>query len=365
MRDCDTAGLAGVLDARRLFFGLAGMLALLAFESAAAREPVSLVTVESRELEERLPLTGTLTAKRAALLSTSVSGLVTALNVDLGDRMEQGDVLLELDSELNRLALEGARAAAAEAEATLADARRRLEEASTLAARQSIAATQVRGLESEVEVARSSLAGARAEARRQSALLARHSLKAPFDGVISQKQTEVGEWVTPGTSVLELVSLEDLRADLSVPQEYFPRVSKDDRLEVRLGGDSGPAYPATISAIVPVNDPSARTFLVRAQLESPPAMTPGMSVRATLFLQGDEASLAVPRDALVRYPDGRVSVWLAEEGDDGLVAREQRIRIGDGLADLVTVKEGLSAGDRVVVRGNESLTDGRALRVSE
>ena len=69
----------------------------------------------------------------------------------------------------------------------VADARRRLEEASTLAARQSIAATQVRGLESEVEVARSSLAGARAEARRQSALLARHSLKAPFDGVISQK----------------------------------------------------------------------------------------------------------------------------------------------------------------------------------
>ena len=70
MRDCDTAGLAGVLDARRLFFGLAGLLALLAFEPAAAREPVSLVTVESRELEERLPLTGTLTAKRAALLST-------------------------------------------------------------------------------------------------------------------------------------------------------------------------------------------------------------------------------------------------------------------------------------------------------
>jgi membrane fusion protein, multidrug efflux system len=88
MRDCDTAGLAGVLDARRLFFGLAGLLALFAFEPAAAREPVSLVTVESRQLEERLPLTGTLTAKRAALLSTSVSGLVTALNVDLGDRME-------------------------------------------------------------------------------------------------------------------------------------------------------------------------------------------------------------------------------------------------------------------------------------
>ncbi len=90
-----------------------------------------------------------------------------------------------------------------------------------------------------------------------------------------------------------------------------------------------------------------------------------MSVRATLFLRADEARLTVPRDALVRYPDGRVSVWLAEERDGGLVAREQRIRIDGGLADLVTVKEGLNAGDRVVVRGNESLADGRELRVSE
>ncbi len=89
MRDCDTAGLTGVLGARRLWLGLTGLLALLTLESAAAREPVSLVTVESRQLEERLPLTGTLTAKRAALLSTSVSGLVTTLNVDLGDHMEQ------------------------------------------------------------------------------------------------------------------------------------------------------------------------------------------------------------------------------------------------------------------------------------
>lgn len=350
---------------RDLSLWFMSLSALLAVEYARAQEPVTLVTVESRQLEERLPLTGTLTAKRAALLSTSVSGLVTVLNVDLGDHLEQGQVLLELDGELNRLALEGARAAASEAEASLADARRRLQEASTLAARQSIAATQVRGLESEVQVARAALAGARAEARRQSALLARHTLKAPFDGVISQKQTEVGEWVTPGTSVLELVSLENLRVDLAVPQEYFPRVSEDSRLEVRLGGDTGPAYPATISAIVPVNDPSARTFLVRARLEQPPSLTPGMSVRATLFLRGDEARVAVPRDALVRYPDGRVSVWLAEQGDGGLVAREQRLRVGDGLGDLVTVTEGLEAGDRVVVRGNESLTDGRALQVQE
>ncbi|WP_133490859.1 MULTISPECIES: efflux RND transporter periplasmic adaptor subunit [Alcanivorax] len=352
--------------------GFVGLLLLSLWESARAREPVSLVTVTPRHLEERLPLTGTLTADRAARLSTSVAGLVIALQADVGDQVKQGQVLLELDGELNRLALAGASAAAEEAEARLADARRRFQEASTLVARRSIAASEVRGLEAEVAMSQAALASARAEQRRQHALLARHVLKAPFDGVISAKQSEIGEWVTPGTAVLELVSPQQVHADLAVPQEYYPRVSGESRVELRLGGDAGPAYPATIAAIVPVNDPNARTFLIRATLTSTaegaslPPVTPGMSVRASLFLSAAEPRLAVPRDALVRYPDGRVSVWVAEDGADGaLVAREQRLRVGDGLGDWVAVQEGLSDGDRVVVRGNESLRDGRELDVRD
>ncbi|MBM1145362.1 efflux RND transporter periplasmic adaptor subunit [Alcanivorax sp. ZXX171] len=339
-------------------------LALLFWAGGAtAAEPVTLAEVRAEHREERLPLTGTITARRGALLSTAVAGQVTDLKVDLGDSVAGGDTLLALDAELNRLARDSARAAAEEALAARDDARRRLDEASTLAARRSIAATEVRGLESELEMAEAALAAARVEQRRQEALLRRHTLKAPFDGVISRKLTEVGEWVTPGTAVLELVNLDDLRADFAVPQEYFPRLSKDSALTVRLGGDAGQAHEATITAIVPVNDPDSRTFLLRARVADPPPMTPGMSARATLVLRGDTASLAVPRDALVRYPDGRVTVWVAESRDGALLAREQRLRVGPGLDDRVTVLEGLSAGDRVVVRGNESLSDGRELEV--
>lgn len=337
------------------------LLALLFGAPAGAAEPVRLATVEARHLEQRLPLTGTVTADRAALLSTAVAGQVTRLTVDLGDRVSAGDLLLELDPELNRLALESARAAAEEARAGRDDARRRLEEASTLVARRSIAASEVRGLESEVSMANAALAAAHAEQQRQAALLRRHTLNAPFDGVISQKLTEVGEWVTPGSAVLELVNLDRLRLDFAVPQEYFPRLGDDAGLRVSLGGDAGPARIAEITAVVPVSDPGARTFVLRARLPDPPPMTPGMSARATLTLPGEQASLAVPRDALVRYPDGRVTVWLAEPRDGALLAREQRVRVGGGLDDLVTVLEGLNAGDRVVVRGNESLRDGREL----
>ncbi|AFT70562.1 Efflux transporter, RND family, MFP subunit [Alloalcanivorax dieselolei B5] len=326
---------------------------------------MALTTVTLRHLEERLPLTGTLTADRAAQLSTSVAGLVTALNVDVGDRVEQGQVLLELDGELNRLALDGARAAGKEAAARLADARRRFQEASTLVAKRSIAASEVRALEAEVAMAEAALGSARAEQRRQGALLARHTLKAPFAGAISAKRTEVGEWVTPGSAVLDLVSPQQVHVDLAVPQEYYPRLSKDSRLEIRPGG-GGASYAARIAAIVPVNDPDARTFLIRARLTDPPGVTPGMSVRATLLLSSEEPQLAVPRDALLRYPDGRVSVWLAESNADGtLVAREQRLRVDEGLGDLVPVREGLSEGDRVVVRGNEGLRDGHELEVRQ
>ena len=341
------------------------LVVLLWAGGTTAAEPVTLAEVRAEHRQEQLPLTGTLTARRGALLSTAVAGQVTDVKVDLGDPVSADDTLLELDAELNRLARDSARAAANEARAARDDARRRLDEASTLAARRSIAATQVRGLESELEMAEAALAAARVEQRRQDALLRRHTLKAPFDGVISGKLTEVGEWVTPGTAVLELVSLDDLRADFAVPQEYFPRLTKDSPLTVRLGGDAGQAHPATITAIVPVNDPDSRTFLIRARISDPPPMTPGMSARATLVLRGDTPSLAVPRDALVRYPDGRVTVWVAESRDGTLVAREQRLRVGPGLDERVTVLEGLSAGDRVVVRGNESLSDGRQLRVRE
>ncbi|MBL7249798.1 efflux RND transporter periplasmic adaptor subunit [Alloalcanivorax marinus] len=339
------------------------LVVLLWTGGASAAEPVTLAEVRAEHREEHLPLTGTITARRGALLSTAVAGQVTGLKVEPGDSVARGDVLLELDAELNRLARDSARAAAEEARAARDDARRRLNEASTLAARRSIAATEVRGLESELEIAEAALAAARVEQRRQEALLRRHTLTAPFDGVISGKLTEVGEWVTPGTAVLELVNLQELRADFAVPQEYFPRLDKDNVLTVRLGGDAGPAHDARITAIVPVNDPDSRTFLLRARVTEPPPMTPGMSARATLVLRGDTASLAIPRDALVRYPDGRVTVWVAESRDGKLLAREQRLRVGPGLDDRVTVLEGLSAGDRVVVRGNESLSDGRELRI--
>lgn len=353
-------------------FSLRGFVvrALLPFLFCASlqadeRKPVSLSTVTLSRTQDALLINGTLVADRAARLSAAVSGLVSRLYVDIGDRVEAGAPLIELDAELIRLALQQARADFQQQQAALDDARRRLEEANSLVARRSIAASEVRSLESEVRVATSALASSQAEVARQQALLKRHTVRAPFAGAISAKLTESGEWLTPGTAVLELVSSNHLHADFAVPQQYFRHLSHDTALDVWLEGqdsDAAPSLQGAISAIVPVNDPTARTFTVRASITGS-GLTPGMAIKGQLRILSGDPHPVIPRDALLRDSQGNVSVWVARYRSEGLTVQRKTIKVRPGQADQVTVLDGLRQGERVVVRGNEGLRDGDRIRV--
>ena len=90
-----------------------------------------------------------------------------------------------------------------------------------------------------------------------------------------------------------------------------------------------------------------------------------MSASGVLRLSSGEQGIVVPRDALIRYPDGRVTVWVAEIDGDRASVREQRVRTGIGFAGQIAISEGLAAGDLVVVRGNESLYERQAVVLRE
>ena len=346
------------------------LLAILALPLLAlAATPVTVATVEMKQPVRELLINGTLAADQSARLSASVSGLVDRVGVDIGDTVGAGDVLLELDAELNQLTLQQAQASYRQQAATMNDAKRRLTEANSLS--RSIAASEIRSLQAEVETSTASLAATQAEVSRQKALLKRHTLSAPFAGVISAKLTEVGEWVTPGTPVLELVGSNTLHADFAVPQRYFSQISRETPLTIRLEGATANRPNSTaqtdiqaeIAAIVPVNDPSARTFVLRASLPSK-GLTPGMAVFGNLAIQSSSAEPVVPRDALLRDVQGNVSVWVAVPEGDALIASRRAIKVRPGQADPVIVQEGLSQGDKVVIRGNEGLRDGDQIRVT-
>lgn len=333
-------------------------LACIALAAHGQAPRVVLGVVERGPLIEEIALNGTVNSRRNVDISVSIGGLVRERLADIGTRVSRGDPLMRLDDELARLEHERVAAELREAESRLVEARRLLEQAHSVGGGRVITATEQARRTSEVGIAEAAAGRARAAERLQAARLSRHDLLAPFDAVVSARAADVGQWVEPGDPVFTLVDTTDLLFDFQVPQQAFHLLGPETTLSVEVPGAGRRA--ATVEIWLPVTDAQARTFLLRAQPPQGARLVPGMAVSGTLRLMRDEDGLSVERDAINRYPDGRVTVWVAEPVDGrGLHrVREQVVRVGGAAGSRVFVTGGLTGGERIVTRGNEALRDG-------
>lgn len=333
-------------------------IAFIAMAANAQSLRVVLAEVEREPLVEEIALNGTVTARRNVDISVSIGGLVHERVVDISNRVSRGDLLLRLDDELARLEHDRIRAEVREAEKRLAETQRLLEQARSAGGGRVIPATEQARRTSEVGIAEAALGRARAAERLQEARLRRHALHAPFDALVSARAADVGQWLEPGDAVFTLVDTADLLIDFQVPQQAYHLLGPNTVLFIDIPGTG--ARPAEIATWLPLTDVQARTFLLRANLPEGAGLVPGMAVSAMLQLVRSAEALSVARDAINRYPDGRVTVWVAEPaGDSGLHrVREQVVRVGGSSGDRVFVTDGLMGGERIVTRGNEALRDG-------
>ena len=343
------------------FFALAFTAGMCSTLAAAAERDVSVVTPESVAIKNVLALTGTVTARRQAMLSPRVDGLVSDLQVDAGDRVEQADILMRLDTALIERELDLARASTAEVRAAAAEAERLVKEATRLRADNFIPATELASREAASAAAAEALGAAVAREVLIQEQLRRHALPAPFAGVIAARMAEIGEWVNRGDQVLHLVATDAVWIDVNVPQEHFGRLSIG--MPVRIVPDTtrGVALEGRIVALVPVSDLQARAFLARIAADDPDAtLFPGTSAAAEIQSDSTGRGLALLRQAVVAHPDGGRSIFLID--DDGR-ARRRSIRIIEASADRVIVEDHLPPNARVVVRGNQRLRSGDPVNV--
>jgi membrane fusion protein (multidrug efflux system) len=331
---------------------------------AAPVAPVEVARAQLTPMVVEIPLTGTITARDRASLSPRVSGLVSAVHVTAGDRVDKGALLLSLDPTLEKLGLMEARAASAEARAVMDEARRRRDEARRLGPSKGVAESEIRAAEAELKIAQAKLERLHSAERYKEELVARHDVYAPFTGVIARRLAEEGEWVNTGTPVMEIVGTKNLRLDLRVPQEHYPYINGDTGVSVRLDAMPSQKIDGHISAKVPLNDSSSRTFLLRVQLtDNEQGVTPGMSAQARLRIPGEERVLTVPRDAILRDAYGASRVWALTDVDGAPVATQRTVEVGRSFGGNTELRSGLEPGARVVVRGNETLREGQAVRV--
>ena len=346
---------------------VAGCVVALAAGPVLAAEPtlVDTVSVDERRWQQAVPLYGTLTSARDAELTPRVAGLVASVSVDAGDRVKAGDTLIELDRTLEALTLTTLEASVTEAEAQLAEARRLAREAERLSTRGAVSQSEQQARRSQVAVNAAAVERLRAEAAAQRERLQRHAVIAPFDGQVRRRLVDPGEYVAQTTPTVSLVATETLRLDVSAPQQYFGLI--EPGMAVQVQPETGRREPieATVDVVVGASDAAARSFLVRVFVDnSAGELTPGMSAKALLALESREPVLVAPRDALVRVPGGGTRMWLVREDDDGtLRAIKRQVTLGRSANNNVEVLDGLAAGDRVVVRGNESLEADQPVRV--
>ncbi len=362
----------------RWIAALAGASAALGPASKALAQgapPPSPVLVDAARMESVLPrrqVTGELRAVQRAEVASQESGLLVELLVSEGARVKRGDVLARLDDERLGIMLAGVEAELAAQESTIAERQADVE----LAAREkeSIEDATKNGAANVKELRDATSEHSAAVARRDSAermarLIATRAdllrvrledmtIRAPFDGVVVSKMTQVGQWVDEGDAVAELLSTDPLEVWLDVPQRNMPlMLGWTEPVTITLEA-TGETLRAEAPRVVPAVDPRARTFSLVARVANADGrLTSGMSVIGWAPTGEPAEHLTVSKDAVMRNEVGSFVYVVRAMGPDAPpAAMPANIETLFELPERVAIRPGAVApGDLVVVEGNERL----------
>jgi membrane fusion protein, multidrug efflux system len=352
----------GVLLVGAICFAPSGLM-------AETPVPVGVSIAWTGEIREDVKLNGSLIAHKRSRLSTEVDGFVSEMLVDDGDRVERGAVVLRLDQRLARIDRDAAYARLEEARARHIESDRRYRELFELQETRHVADTTVSAAKAQIEIDAAMVKQAEAQLERARELLRRHVVQAPFGAVVSRKLVEQGEWVETNTAVAELVDVSLLRLEVPVPQFYYASVQIDTEVTIRLDAMPDRTFAARVTRKIPIGDAASRTFRVWIDIPNEEKrLAPGMSARVSLHIaaRGEAPALLLPRDAVVRKPDGTANVWVIVVEDGVTKAVPRRIETGRSYRDHVEIVHGdVSPGQQVVIRGNEILQPGQSVLVAE
>jgi membrane fusion protein (multidrug efflux system) len=307
--------------------------------------PVTVVAAERSPLRAQHTVIGTLTANKQIHIYNEIEGRIVAMPFHEGDPVEAGAVLVRLEDVLTR------------AELTKAIAQRRQTELDL--SRQQKLFQRNATSEDEVARARTALALAQAEEDLQRVMLSRTVIDAPFAGLISERLQEPGDAVPTHTHLMSLMDPTRLNVELHVSELLLQGLRPGEPVTLHIDALGERAFEGRITRIHPVIEEQTRQGVVEVALApTPPGARPGQLVRATLTTDRGRG-LVVPFAAL-RYDVQGAYVYRIGADD---AASHAPVAPGLQIGDQVQIREGLSEGDRVIVRGLVNIRDGKKVRI--
>lgn len=338
------------------------LLLSLVFSKSTLSMEVELYQPSAQAHAETIVVTGTVESSQTAKVAILQSGLVAKLLVEAGDSVKQGQPLIQLDNTLANLLLSQVVADLEATRVEIQEAKRLYNEAKALAAEKLIAKSIISERRAALATAKSSLAKKEAELALQKEVVARHTLYAPFSGIVATRNVDVGEWITPQSNILTLIDTETLRMPLAIPQEYYAYFSMGQTITAALHFDDSTGFKlqSTISRVVPFAKSSSRTFVAYVALNNEQPLIAGMSAQVKLTLPSLQSALIwLPKSAIKRHPDGGASVFAAVSGK----AKRYLVDVVKSKGSQVAVT-GAPADIQYVTTGVELLAEGQVLTVT-
>jgi RND family efflux transporter MFP subunit len=355
------------LDGRAAAVGAAVVLSLVLStgcgggpSQAGKRPPVGVefTTVEPVPIERTTEYIATLKSRRSMTLQPMVEGLVTRIAVKSGDRVEVGDLVLEIDAGRQRAAVAALESLRAARQADLAYARREAERQKALFDAGAASAKDAEQAQTGLEIAEAQLNAVEEQLQEQKVELAYYRVSAPKDGIVGDVPVRVGDRVNTSTVLTTIDTSGALEIYIYVPVRSAGDLQRG--LPVRVVDDDGGVLASTaIDFVSPQVDEATQTVLAKAPMPDSEGFRNEQQVRARV-IWSEDPGLTVPVVAVSRV-SGRIFAFVVEDGDDGPVARQRTLRLGPIVGNDYVVLDGLAPGDRLVVSGIQKIRDGAAI----
>jgi len=304
---------------------------------------VDVVGVETGAVSDILTAVGSLIASESIVLRPEIPGRVLRIRFEEGQKVALDAPLIELDPSIYRAALD-------QAAADFSLAKANHDRATTLF-------SQKTGTGRSVDETAAALNSTRARVALADAQLAKATLVAPFAGVVGLRRFSVGDVVSPGQDLVNLVALDPIKVDFRVPETRLPALAPGQTLEMTVDALPGRSFQGTVYAIEPLVEAAGRSILLRARVPNPDGtLRPGLFARVNLIITTRENTMLIPEQAIV--PVGsRQTVFRVVDGK----AVTTDVQLGIRRDGKVEVTGGLHPDDRVVTAGQLKLHDGSAV----
>jgi len=337
--------------------------------------PVKVEKVLIQELEETLQLVGDLKAFQEVNVYPKIAGrIIEKIHVEKGDLVKEGELIISLEKDAimaqisqTQASLKAAEAKVAEVEANLNYMRTDKERFERLYREGAIAKqryeqieTQLKSLEASLEAASFQVKSLRSSLDLLNILLQDHSIKAPISGYVSYKYVDEGTLSDTKVPILRISQDKLLKVVVNVTEKDFPRIQRGMEVAVRVDAYPTQTFRGKVEVINPTLDPITRTGVIEIYVENPDLVLRSGMFAKVLISMGKKNCLAIPKDALNRMPGTGTYYVYVVEGDQAVL---KNIKIGMIQETVAEVLEGLTQGEKVVVKGQSRLKDQAKVKV--